>query len=247
MNNFKDSYNSEDISINEILFLRKPMNKILERIKDYNGITPNMLTVFSIVFALIVAVFFMLPGRVWLFFGGILLVISYLFDCADGRLARLKRLETYFGFWLDRIGDQIKLCVVILSLGLRAYFIDTAGSKILIVVSLVIIIQLIKEFNWALFEIFILRSKSDKDYSQVILDSIGMEFTKETFFKKIVFRTVRIVAFLHYEQIFVLSVFPVLITSLATIYLYGFLSLVSFIGRIKVYSKIYLDKDKEKR
>ncbi len=233
----EDNY---DITLNEIAWLRKPMEKILKKIQKYDFITPNLLTTLSFVFALIAAILFLLPGDSRLAFGAALIIISYLLDCADGRLARLKKMESSFGFWFDRITDQIKLSLLILCLGMRAYFIDFASISILIFSAFVVVIQLVKEFNWALFEIFLLKNKPKTDYGKFILDNINIKFTKQTLIKRVSFHIVRILAFLHYEQIFVLSIFPCIIKPEATIYIYGILSLISLIGRISIYAKLLL-------
>jgi len=228
-----------DIGLNEITFLRKPLERVLDKIKVYNFITPNLLTSLSFAFAVIAAMIILLPSRISLVFSGIFIIFSYLLDCMDGRLARLKNMESHFGFWFDRLTDQFKLSLLILALGIRAYNFEEPDEYILIAAAAVIIIQLIKEFNWSLFEIFCLKISSKKNYDEVILDNIGVTFTKDNLFQKIIFHAARALAFLHYEQIAVLGIFPVILGAEKTIYIYGLLSAISLAGRLAVYSRIF--------
>ncbi|MBM3246807.1 MAG: CDP-alcohol phosphatidyltransferase family protein, partial [Candidatus Omnitrophica bacterium] len=183
-NNAPDNYL---VVQNEISFLRRPMERLLKKIQRYDFITPNLLTAFSFSFSLAASSAILLAGYRWLIVSAVLIILSYLFDCADGRLARLKNMESGFGFWFDRITDQIKLSLIILALGLRAYYIDGQGQRILIIMSLAIIIQLIKELSWSIFEIFRLKTAQGLEYAQFVLDRIKIRFTRDSLRKRILF------------------------------------------------------------
>lgn len=239
----KDKYG---VALNEIIFLRRPIAKVLEKIKKYDFITPNLLTLMSFAFALAACAALLLSGYRWLVVSAALIILSYLLDCADGRLARLKNMESGFGFWLDRITDQIKLSLLILALGLRAYYIDQEGAGILIIAALTITAQLIKEFNWSIFEIFRLKTQAETGYAQFVLDNIGLEFSKDSLKKRILFIIARTAIFLHYEQIFVLSVFPLIFKARATIYIYALMSLISFSAKTCAYINVYRKTDAQR-
>lgn len=66
-------------------------------------ITPNRLTLLSVV-AAIVALYLFLKGEVIL--GGIFVVLDFLFDGIDGRLARYMNKETKIGAFYDLITDR---------------------------------------------------------------------------------------------------------------------------------------------
>ncbi len=85
-------------------------------------ITPNMLTWTSIIINIIAGIFFFKMERWYLFWGAILYEFAYIFDCADGQLARMKGLSHTGGAILDRMGDRIKEFVVFFSLGTGIYF-----------------------------------------------------------------------------------------------------------------------------
>jgi phosphatidylglycerophosphate synthase len=80
----------------------------------YNfGFTPNMVTTLSILVGLLTA-YEILQGNYGA--ASILWLMSYYFDCVDGKLARRYNMVTQFGDLYDHIGDAFKYFVVIYSL-----------------------------------------------------------------------------------------------------------------------------------
>lgn len=79
-------------------------------------ITPNMLTLTALVLVLIGCGFYATGLRADIIWGLILIQISYVFDCADGQLARYKQLYSPVGGWLDQTADRIKEFAVFFSL-----------------------------------------------------------------------------------------------------------------------------------
>ncbi|WP_043623704.1 CDP-alcohol phosphatidyltransferase family protein [Nonomuraea candida] len=77
--------------------------------------TPNELTVFSLVLGMVSAVFF---ASNQLIAGACFFYLSFMIDCVDGKIARLKGTGTPFGLWLDYVGDRIR---VVLCAGGLAY------------------------------------------------------------------------------------------------------------------------------
>ena len=73
------------------------------------GITPNMITTASIVAGVLSAYCIML-GRYWV--AGILFMVAYYFDCADGKVARQFGQVTVFGDYYDHFGDLFKVVAV---------------------------------------------------------------------------------------------------------------------------------------
>ncbi|MEV4168568.1 CDP-alcohol phosphatidyltransferase family protein [Nonomuraea sp. NPDC049709] len=78
-------------------------------------LTPNGLTVFSLVLGLGSAVGFAMNQ---LIAGAVFFYLSFMIDCVDGKIARLKGTGTPFGLWLDYVGDRIR---VVLCAGGLAY------------------------------------------------------------------------------------------------------------------------------
>ncbi len=86
-----------------LVFFR-PISKKLSRFFVKTSITPNQVSVLSVTLGVISGVF--------LFFGynyisAIFLYFSFVFDCVDGELARLREHFTKLGFWMEAVLDRI--------------------------------------------------------------------------------------------------------------------------------------------
>jgi archaetidylinositol phosphate synthase len=79
-------------------------------------ITPNMLTLFSLFLVLLGSVLYATGLRAYVITGLVLVQVSYVFDCADGQLARYRQQYSPIGGWLDQTADRIKEFVVYFSL-----------------------------------------------------------------------------------------------------------------------------------
>lgn len=84
---------------------------------NYTRLTPNQITVLSFIFGILSAYSFLQGNWIYLVTGSILFELSYMLDCTDGRVARLKGLHSRFGGYLDIITDitkyfAITLCIV---------------------------------------------------------------------------------------------------------------------------------------
>ncbi|WP_326635694.1 CDP-alcohol phosphatidyltransferase family protein [Streptosporangium sp. NBC_01755] len=75
-------------------------------IANHTSITPNGLTRFSLILGMCSAICFA-SGR--LVAGALLFYVSFMVDCMDGKIARLKGTGTAFGLWLDYVGDRIRV------------------------------------------------------------------------------------------------------------------------------------------
>ncbi|MBB5624860.1 CDP-alcohol phosphatidyltransferase family protein [Sphaerisporangium krabiense] len=69
-------------------------------------ITPNALTRLSLILGMASAACFA-ANRLAL--GAALFYVSFMIDCVDGKIARLKGTGTPFGLWLDYVGDRIRV------------------------------------------------------------------------------------------------------------------------------------------
>jgi phosphatidylglycerophosphate synthase len=88
-------------------FIIRPPAAILVKAVFKTSVTPNQLTLCSFFFGLL-AGFAYLGGRPAFFVvGGILVMISTIFDCADGMLARGKKMTSRYGAYLDLFLDRI--------------------------------------------------------------------------------------------------------------------------------------------
>jgi phosphatidylglycerophosphate synthase len=78
-------------------------------------LTPNGLTVLSLVLGTVSAACFAMNQLVA---GALVFYLSFMIDCVDGKIARLKGTGTPFGLWLDYVGDRVR---VVLCAGGLAY------------------------------------------------------------------------------------------------------------------------------
>lgn len=87
-------------------------------VANHTKITPNTLTRLSMLGGLASAVAF-LEGA--LILGAALFYLSFMVDCMDGKIARLKGTGTPFGLWLDYVGDRIRVVCCAFGLGFGEY------------------------------------------------------------------------------------------------------------------------------
>lgn len=79
-------------------------------------ITPNILTLLSLLISMTAAYSFIIGHMVQ---GALLYELSFLLDCTDGKLAILTKRQSYHGLWLDKIADKIRLFVNTIALSLK--------------------------------------------------------------------------------------------------------------------------------
>jgi len=130
---------------NEIKNLEKPVNhwwytlvlkpfvlRLVYLFANYIKFTPNQITAISFIFGLLSAFSFLQGTRFYLIVGAFLFEISYILDCVDGRIARLKGLKSVFGAYLDQMTDVVKYFFIILSLSYGQYLLMGDVSYLLL-------------------------------------------------------------------------------------------------------------------
>jgi len=97
-----------------------PFSLVLVAMVEKTFITPNMLTFISLCFSLFGAysVAF-IPGHMGLVIAAISLHVAYIFDCADGQLARWRGKGSDFGAYFDVMSDQLQHRLVIIAIAVR--------------------------------------------------------------------------------------------------------------------------------
>lgn len=93
-------------------------NRFLEPICDVAWITPNVITISSLVIGVIAAWCFACGDHFHLIIGAVLVQLSFTVDCMDGQLARYRQQFSKLGAWLDRISDRVKDFAYFFSLAL---------------------------------------------------------------------------------------------------------------------------------
>src|SRR5450759_2325263 len=93
----------KNITIEEYvdLFIFRPLAFLFVKSIYRSSITPNQITLLSMLTGISAGVMFAIGGSTSVILGGLLLALATIFDCADGQLARLKNNGSYFGRILD--------------------------------------------------------------------------------------------------------------------------------------------------
>jgi phosphatidylglycerophosphate synthase len=85
-------------------------------------ITPNQVTFLSAVVAAVAcAMFVLLPGHGWLIAAAAVFELSFVLDCADGQLARLRKSTSPLGHLLDFLMDELKAMLLCGSVAVRLW------------------------------------------------------------------------------------------------------------------------------
>ncbi len=107
-------------------FNRRLSNWIIRHLLS-SSITPNQVTAASLVVGLVSAFCFLPNSFTWSLVGWILFQFSYVLDCVDGEIARLKMQESPLGAWIDSMADNIVQAAIVFILGIRLLH-STRGS-----------------------------------------------------------------------------------------------------------------------
>ncbi|MHA1648054.1 MAG: CDP-alcohol phosphatidyltransferase family protein [Promethearchaeota archaeon] len=114
---FKKVIKPQGEIINNILYrpISYPMVLLSAKLK----LTPNFITLISLLTAIISAIFFGL-GRVYL--GALFFFLRHYFDCVDGALARMTNNFSKFGAMFDAVGDGVGVLIVMVAITIEQYF-----------------------------------------------------------------------------------------------------------------------------
>jgi CDP-diacylglycerol--glycerol-3-phosphate 3-phosphatidyltransferase len=123
--------NLPDIRRNLAYRITSPLVRILSK----SGIAPNTLTLTNLALN-IVAAYVIATGHFLL--GGVLVLVSGLFDLLDGALARFTKQTTKFGAVLDSTVDRISEAATLC--GLLIWYVPQEGTTLEIVLVLVVLI-----------------------------------------------------------------------------------------------------------
>ena len=105
--------------------LNRPISTRISKHLVKTSVSPNSISFFSFLIAMLGAFFFFLGGYVNLVIGGILAQFSSIIDGCDGEVARLKFQETAFGGWFDAVLDRYADAFLLFGLTYYVYLVDT--------------------------------------------------------------------------------------------------------------------------
>ncbi|KOX17694.1 CDP-alcohol phosphatidyltransferase family protein [Nocardiopsis sp. NRRL B-16309] len=91
-------------------------SRLVKVTANRTAITPNQLTVAALVLGLAAAACFLLADWYWLLAGATLFHLSFVLDCMDGKIARLKGNGSVIGSWLDYVFDRVRVLICAVAL-----------------------------------------------------------------------------------------------------------------------------------
>jgi phosphatidylglycerophosphate synthase len=102
-----------------VLLVDPVASRLTVPVANHTGITPNQISYVSFAVGLLSAAAFARGDHGWLALGALLYHVSFVLDCMDGKIARLKGTGTAFGMWLDFSFDRYKfwICAAALAYG----------------------------------------------------------------------------------------------------------------------------------
>lgn len=78
---------------------------------DYKWITPNTITLFSFIVALIATVFMLIWWTINFIIAAMLIHFSHVLDCMDGQMARYRKSSSLSWSYFDKLTDQIQVII----------------------------------------------------------------------------------------------------------------------------------------
>lgn len=129
---YRSSKKRHDINWFTEWIARPPASVVVYALRA-TPITPNQLTFLSTIIAAgACAMFALLPGHGWLIAGALVFELSFVLDCADGQLARLRRTASPLGHLLDFLMDEIKAMLLLGCVAVRMWR-ETGDDRLLVV------------------------------------------------------------------------------------------------------------------
>jgi len=88
---------------------------------DFKWLTPNRITLFSFIVAIVSTVFIMQGGSTNFIVAAALIHASHILDCMDGQMARYRKISSPSGSYFDKLTDQIQVALWFGAIGYAAY------------------------------------------------------------------------------------------------------------------------------
>jgi phosphatidylglycerophosphate synthase len=110
---YRASKKKQDINWFTEWIARPPAAVVVYAIRN-TPLTPNQVTFLSaFVAAGACAMFALLPGWLWVVVAALIFEFSFILDCADGMLARLRKVASPVGHLLDFLMDELKAMLLL--------------------------------------------------------------------------------------------------------------------------------------
>jgi len=87
-------------------------NRLIAAVDGLTVVTPNRITAVSLAVGLVNGALYAVGGYTWTMIAGIVVQLSFILDCADGQLSRVRGTNSLFGFYIDKIADRLKVIAI---------------------------------------------------------------------------------------------------------------------------------------
>lgn len=129
---YRSSKKRKDINWFTEWVCRPPAALVVYALRN-TRITPNQVTFLSaFICAGAGAMFVLLPGHWWLIAAALVFELSFILDCADGQLARIRQTASPLGHQLDFLMDEIKAMLIFGCIAARLWR-ESADERYLLV------------------------------------------------------------------------------------------------------------------
>jgi len=129
---YRASKKKQDINWFTEHIARPPAAVVVYALRN-TPITPNQVTFLSAVIAAAAcAMFVALPGAGWALAAALVFELSFVLDCADGQLARLRKMASPLGHLLDFLMDELKAMLLYGAVAVRMWR-PTGDDRMLLV------------------------------------------------------------------------------------------------------------------
>jgi len=129
---YRSSKKSKDINWWTEWVCRPPAAVVVYALKG-TRVTPNQVTFLSFLIAAgSGAMMVFLPGHFWLVLAAVVYEFSFVLDCADGQLARIRKTSSPLGHLLDFLMDEIKAMLILGCVTVRLWL-ESGDERLLLV------------------------------------------------------------------------------------------------------------------
>ncbi len=129
---YRSSKKKRDINRFTEWIARPPAAVVVYLLRN-TPVTPNQVTFLSaVVAAVAAAIYMLLPGYLWLVVATLIFEFSFVLDCADGQLARLRKIASPAGHLLDFLMDELKAMLIFGAIAVRLWN-ETLDVRLLLV------------------------------------------------------------------------------------------------------------------
>lgn len=137
---YRDSQKKEDIAWNT--YVARPLAAVVVHVLRATPLTPNQVTFLGgFVFVLAAAALVAWPGPMGFLIAALIVQFSYLLDCADGQLARIKGMTSEVGAYLDFLIDEFKALLLVAAAAIRLWMIDGEVLWLFVAIASVIVVS----------------------------------------------------------------------------------------------------------